>query len=348
MQQPESSQHREGPPVPPTRVSVVITTYTIQRWNDTRDLLRALHAQTYREMEVIFVAEGSPELRELGQRLAVDEGMTNLRVIAKEDGVRGLSPARNLGLSHATGEIVAFTDDHALPERDWIAEIVATFAQHPEAIGVTGQAFPLWEDRTMSWFPEEFYWVLSCTSWKSGDRTLPVRNPWGVNMAFRKEVFALCTFSDDFGVSNRGTASGVKLGLSGDDTDFGVRATRATGRPILFNPRLHVMNKVGKHKLTPYFIRRRAFWDGYTKAVLGRIHSAGSGGKTFNLSSEATVLRRIAFPFLPRTILQLVLKPRVAARRLVLAVDVVTHVFLGYASGRVPNRWAFIARRYSR
>lgn len=45
--------------------------------------------------------------------------------------------ARNRGLQHATGEIVAFTDADCLPERDWVSYLAAAFAA-PEVAGAGG------------------------------------------------------------------------------------------------------------------------------------------------------------------------------------------------------------------
>ncbi len=32
-------------------------------------------------------------------------------------------------------------------------------------VGVTGPVFPLWEDESMSWFPDEFSWIWGGTLW---------------------------------------------------------------------------------------------------------------------------------------------------------------------------------------
>jgi glycosyltransferase involved in cell wall biosynthesis len=64
-------------------------------------------------------------------------------MIAKAFGVRyavepivGLSRARNTGAAHCTADVVAYTDDDAVPERDWIAHLADPFRdQRVMAVG---------------------------------------------------------------------------------------------------------------------------------------------------------------------------------------------------------------------
>jgi cellulose synthase/poly-beta-1,6-N-acetylglucosamine synthase-like glycosyltransferase len=327
----------------------VVTTYARERLGDVLGLLSSLAGQTYPNLEIIFVAERVPELPSLVTEHAGREGITNLKVVLNDR--PGLSQSRNLGAQQARGEIVAFIDDDAVAREDWIEEIVRVFVQYPGAIGVAGAAQPLWQDGSMDWFPEEFFWIISCPvpAWTGVSRIQEVRNAWGINMAFRKEALEVVQFSETFGVSNRGQADSVKLGLSGDDTEFSVRLRHVTGRPILFNPDCQVLHRVPRQRLSTRFIRRRAFWEGYTKATIVhalRGHENGAG--RFRFSTELTVFRRILFSFFPRVIRQFFRHPRVVWRQLALVVDVLTLFALGYASARLPSLGLGLARRYSR
>jgi cellulose synthase/poly-beta-1,6-N-acetylglucosamine synthase-like glycosyltransferase len=330
-------------------VSVVVTTYVRERLDDVLGLLRSLAKQTYSRVEIIFVGERMRELPTLVDEGAARNGIANLRVVFNDR--PGLSQSRNLGALLARGEIVAFIDDDAIALDDWIEEIVKVFVQHPDAIGMAGAAQPLWEDASMEWFPEEFFWIISCPvpAWTGMSRLQQVRNAWGINMAFRKEALEAVSFSEIFGVSNRGQSHSVKLGLSGDDTEFCMRLRHVTGRPILFNPDCRVVHRVQRQRLSTHFTRRRAFWEGYTKAtIVSAVRAYGDGAGRFRLSTELTVFRQILFSFVPRMLSQFFRHPRVALRQLGLAVDVLTHFALGYAAARISWPGASLARRYSR
>lgn len=332
-----------------TLVSVVVTTYAHERLEDVLNLLRSLARQTYPNSETIFVGERVPELPALVARAAAREGITNLRVVFNDN--PGLSQSRNLGAQLARGEIVAFVDDDAIAQDNWLAEMVKVFVQYPEAIGVAGAALPVWEDASMAWFPEEFLWIVSCPvpAWTGVSRLQPVRNAWGINMAFRKEAFDVCQFSETFGVSNQGQADGTKLGLSGDDTAFSMHLRRITGRPILFNPDCQVLHRVQRRRLSTRFIRRRGFWEGYTKAtIVSVLRANGDGGGRFHLSAELTVFRQILLSFIPRMIRQFFRNPSIAVRQMVLALDVLTHFALGYVAARLPSLAWGLVRKYSR
>jgi GT2 family glycosyltransferase len=49
-----------------------------------------------------------------------------------------LSQARNDGIAHAAGDIVAFLDDDAVPEPTWAARVAGAFADRPDLAAVTG------------------------------------------------------------------------------------------------------------------------------------------------------------------------------------------------------------------
>ena len=109
------------------RISVVVCTYNGGR--TIRDCLEGLRRLEYPNCEVIVVDDGSTD--------ATSEIVReyDVRLIRTEN--RGLSSARNTGWQSATGEIVAYLDDDAYPDPDWLSYLALAF-QRGEYVGVGG------------------------------------------------------------------------------------------------------------------------------------------------------------------------------------------------------------------
>ncbi len=99
------------------RISVVICTYNGAR--TLRECLNGVLALAYPDFEVIVVNDGSTDrTEEIARAFPV-------RLLTAEN--RGLSHARNAGVAASSGELVAFIDDDAYPDRDWLSYLVETF-----------------------------------------------------------------------------------------------------------------------------------------------------------------------------------------------------------------------------
>ena len=94
-------------------ITVIVPVYNILEY-----LPRCVHsitAQTYRNLEIILVDDGSTDgTGALCDELAAED--TRIKVLHKENG--GSSSARNLGLDHAKGEYIGFvdSDDYISPD----------------------------------------------------------------------------------------------------------------------------------------------------------------------------------------------------------------------------------------
>jgi GT2 family glycosyltransferase len=113
------------------RISVVVCTYNGAR--TIRDCCEGLRRLDYPNFEVIVVNDGSTD----ATAAIVEE--YGFRVISGEN--RGLSHARNVGLHAATGEIVAYTDDDAYPDPDWLRYLAAAFVGSTH-VGIGGPNIP--------------------------------------------------------------------------------------------------------------------------------------------------------------------------------------------------------------
>lgn len=91
-------------------ISVVVCSYNGSA--TIRDTMEGLQKLTYPNFEVIVVNDGSRD------HLAEIVGEYPVKLITTEN--RGLSNARNTGMYHSRGEIVAYIDDDAYPDPQWL------------------------------------------------------------------------------------------------------------------------------------------------------------------------------------------------------------------------------------
>lgn len=93
------------------------------------DSIRSVLAQDYPEWELLIVDDGSTD-NSVAIALEAAERDARIRVLSQDN--RGPSVARNLGLRHATGEVIAFLDADDLWQHDKLATHISLFSFRPE------------------------------------------------------------------------------------------------------------------------------------------------------------------------------------------------------------------------
>ena len=123
------------------QITVLVPTYL--RLTDLPRCIDALQAQDRRPDEIIVVVRDTDtETHRYLTSLALGDWL-RIAVVSEA----GVIAAMNQGLSAATGDIVALTDDDAAPHRDWLARIEAHFASDERIGGVGGRDFVYHGDR---------------------------------------------------------------------------------------------------------------------------------------------------------------------------------------------------------
>lgn len=99
-------------------ISVVIPIYNVEKY--LKDCVDSIINQTYKELEIILVDDGSPDnCGEICDEYAkLDK---RIKVIHKKNG--GLSDARNKGMSIATGKYIVFIDSDDIASLDMITRM---------------------------------------------------------------------------------------------------------------------------------------------------------------------------------------------------------------------------------
>jgi glycosyltransferase involved in cell wall biosynthesis len=267
-------------------VSVIVCAHTTRRWANLKDAVASISRQTLPALETVVVIDFNDEL----ERLARAE-LTQVLLLPNTR-ARGLSGARQTGADAARGTILAFLDDDAAADPDWLERLVEAYAD-PRVLGVGGTISPAWEGARPTWFPPEFDWVIGCTYAGMPLERAHVRNPIGANMSMRATVFEQAGAFDPRLGRAHGSAA---LTGSAEETEFCIRAARAhPGSYWIFEPLARVEHAVPVERATFRYFARRCWVEGTAKALL-----AGIAGSEDGLSSERAYVRSV----LPRAVVR--------------------------------------------
>lgn len=310
-------------------LSIVIPSFGLRRLDDVIQLLESIKNQREPNVEVIFVADKSQESEELAAR--VEEAATRLRLptqVLRNQGKGGASRCRNLGILASRSEIVAILDDDVVLFPGWLEEMLKSYSTDPAVVGVTGPAIPLWEDKDMSWFPKEFYWMWGCTVWDWGE-VREIRNVGGMNCSFKREALIqarlyLPTIGPTGGEEN------FRRFLGGEEVELSLRIRKLVpGSRIIYNPRIKVYHKVHRSRFTWRFMANRAFHFGYSKGFVEKLFRKHLADRTV-LDLERDHLRHILLRMLPSLASELPRAPRSAARKAAVVLIGTLFTGLGY------------------
>ncbi|HET7325554.1 MAG TPA: glucosyl-dolichyl phosphate glucuronosyltransferase [Halococcus sp.] len=304
------------------RVSVVCCTYDSALFSHFGDAADSVLAQTH-PVELVVVVDGTPNLADrVREKYGEHE---NVHIHLNEEN-RGLLESRNTGTELASGEVVAFIDDDARADPDWIAELVEIYDQ-TEYSAVGGKMIPEWVAGKPRFLPEEFYWLIGVTHRGFGpngdeNRAGEVRNTLGSNLSFRREVFLdLGGFDPAIG-GRKGDAN-----LQGGETELCARLERASGKGVYYTPDARVAHKVLAHRTNPWWLTDRAFWQGYSKRAMETLVPDST-------SEESAFLGRLLTEFLPNRLQNLLRQPtRERAAQLLALVAFTAIVGAGYGYG---------------
>jgi glucosyl-dolichyl phosphate glucuronosyltransferase len=310
-----------------TSVSVVICAYTMDRWDALVAAVRSSIEQTLRPREVIVVIDHNEELL---QRAACELSAV---VVLPNRSTKGLSGARNTGVAAASGDIIAFLDDDAYAEPEWLEELTAPMAD-PMVAGVGGWIIPHWETRDAApWLPETFYWIIGCSYVGLPPTNARLRNPIGANMALRRTVF------DSVGGFTSGIGRIGKVPLGCEETELCIRYTKLyPAEHFVLSRDAIVHHRVPASRLTWHYFWTRCWAEGLSKAAVSSLVGSDSG-----LAAERRHVMRSLPRDLARSLVSFPRQPRLASARVFLILAGTTYALSGLLRGRLALRQAPIA-----
>lgn len=115
------------------KISLVLA--TVNRRDEVRQFCLSLKNQKYEDFELIVVDQNEHDfLKEMMSHFQESFTIKYVKSLRK-----GLSYARNLGLTHATGEIIAFPDDDCKYYEDTLCNVVDLFSERTDLTIIAGR-----------------------------------------------------------------------------------------------------------------------------------------------------------------------------------------------------------------
>jgi len=278
-------------------VSVIVCCYTEERLKDIHGAVESVLAQTLKPHDVIIAVDHNKQLYEILKSYYITAQQTQptlstpqIKVVLNE-GARGLSETRNVGIRASRADIVTFIDDDAVAEKDWLLHLTRPF-EDERVVAVGGRTIPLWLNGARpSWFPEELDWIVGCTYKGLPLNGNEIRNVPGGNTAFRKDVFENAGFFRSE-TGRVGTATGC-----GEEADLCLRISHAVPEAlIIYQEHAAIRHKVAVRRTTWGYLWQRSYNEGFYKAKVQKLHQ--STQKT--LSTEDSYLRYLLLRSIPK------------------------------------------------
>lgn len=246
--------------------SVAICTYNRSYY--LRKALNSLATQKLSEQDhfdIIVVDNNSTDAtQDVVQQF---ESPAPVRYICEER--QGLSHARNAAIQASQSELIAFIDDDAVAEADWLSELMRVYKATPAAC-VGGRIDLDWEIPRPDWLVEPLLLYLSHLDYGSETLLLLRQLPFGANISFRRE-----TLDKVGGFSTTLGRKGNQL-LDAEEIELCHRI-RLAGGEIWYTPKARVIHTVTAQRVQREHLLRMAHGKGRSAARMGLMSQGALG-----------------------------------------------------------------------
>jgi glycosyltransferase involved in cell wall biosynthesis len=242
------------------KISAIICTF--KRPDYLRHALRSLCEQSLscEEYEVIVV-DNAVEARVQRVVKEFEDERVNLRYLPEEN--VGLSRARNTGLKAAAGRYVAYLDDDARADTQWLEALVDAFEQaSPAPAAIGGRVWLDWQGEKPNWVPDRHLSLYTYVDHGNGAHSLRDDEYLvGANIAFEKDTLrSVGGFDPNLG------RQGLVL-LSGEEAAI-LAQLQQMGKSVYYEPAAVVWHSVDQSRKRPSWLLRRLFWDGASQPLI--------------------------------------------------------------------------------
>ena len=186
-------------------ISVILCTYNRQKY--IYNVLRSIAENTlpHDQYEIVLVNNNSTDDTAAEcRRFSGDHPDIAFRYCVETN--QGLSYARNRGIRESHGDLLAYVDDDATVNPQYLESYASFFARHPQAVAAGGPILPVYETEEPRWMSHYTRQLITGRLYHGdSERQFPRDSyPGGGNACYRRSVF------DTIGLFN------VELGRKGN------------------------------------------------------------------------------------------------------------------------------------
>lgn len=236
-------------------ISVIVCTYN--RADLLRASLQSLVEQSLEKdrYEVVIVDNGSIDhTSDVAEAFRSRHTEPEISLVSERR--QGLGYARNTGLKSSRGDYLAFMDDDARADKNWLKLTLESFERvKPKPWVVGGPIYPYYYSHKPTWFRDSY----EVRTWGDESRFLKRGESFsGSNMILEREIVEKCG-GFDATVGMKGEYLSV-----GEETNLFRRIWQHSGnsRVLYYSPQLLMFHKVHRHKMTVSYRLKRAFATG--------------------------------------------------------------------------------------
>lgn len=235
--------------------SIIICTYNRSKSLSTAlNSLNSLNLPDNFQWEVIVVDNNSIDNTKEVVNEFIENSKLNLRYVKETQ--QGLSHARNKGIKESKGKYIAFTDDDAIVDSQWIARLHETFQAYGcDCVG--GRIYIKPEKELPCWLKKELWGFLGFLDY--GDKLLKIKDEkiFGGNMVFSKEILSkVGYFNTELGRTPSALTGGEEAEL--------IQKIKNLGGTILYQPSAIVHHIIGHEKINKQYFRKLHYYSGIT------------------------------------------------------------------------------------
>lgn len=192
------------------KISVIVPTF--KEWGVLSNCLKALESQSFPQdsFEILIVNNSPEDKMPDGYELP-----RNAKVILQPS--KGSYAARNMGISFASGQYIAFTDSDCIPKINWLEEGIKLLETGYDLVGGKVELFKPKQGTELAFIYESFF------SFNQKSNVLQKGQSVTANLFSKRDVFdKIGLFKEnllsggDFDWTRRATSSGYKMGFGED------------------------------------------------------------------------------------------------------------------------------------